>query len=152
MFRELYVSWKLQWKFYAQSELILVYYRIDNEQSSFTRNYVVEDTHTIRNITPIILRPFFKNNKKITFEGYMLIINGAVLYFYCIQALFYSSFFTYRANKMSESSAIAKRRFDPERLGTKPDFTVMTTNPQKHVELFIVEIKCRVIHLKWSTI
>ncbi|RIA91215.1 hypothetical protein C1645_128528 [Glomus cerebriforme] len=42
---------------------------------------------------------------------------------------------------MSESSAIAKRRFDPERLGTKPDFTVMTTNPQKHVELFVVEIK-----------
>ncbi|CAB4409532.1 unnamed protein product [Rhizophagus irregularis] len=45
------------------------------------------------------------------------------------------------ANKMSESSAIAKRCFDPERLGTKPDFTVMITNPQKHVELFIIEIK-----------
>ncbi|PKY41910.1 hypothetical protein RhiirA4_455614 [Rhizophagus irregularis] len=42
---------------------------------------------------------------------------------------------------MSESSAIAKRCFDPERLGTKPDFTVMITNPQKHVELFIIEIK-----------
>lgn len=34
---------------------------------------------------------------------------------------------------MSESSA--------ERLGMKPDFTVMTMNPQKHVELFIIEIK-----------
>ncbi|PKY28821.1 hypothetical protein RhiirB3_41008 [Rhizophagus irregularis] len=99
-----------------EEEIIIEMFRelVDNEQSSFTRNYIVEDTHTIRNITPIILKPFFKNNKRITFEG---------------------------ANKMSESSAIAKRRFDPERLGTKPDFTVMTTNPQKHVELFIVEIK-----------
>ncbi|GES85296.1 hypothetical protein GLOIN_2v1739297 [Rhizophagus clarus] len=99
-----------------EEEIIVEMFRelVDNEQSSFSRNYVAEDTHAIRNITPIILKPFFRDNKRITFEG---------------------------ANKMSESSAIAKRRFDPERLGTKPDFTVMTTNPQKHVELFVVEIK-----------
>lgn len=42
---------------------------------------------------------------------------------------------------MSESSAIEKRRFDPVLRGTKPDFTVMTTNLSKHVGLFIVEIK-----------
>lgn len=76
MFRELYVSWKLQWKFCVQNELILVCYRVDNEQSSFSRNYVAEDTHAIRNITPIILKPFFRDNKRITFEGYMLIINN----------------------------------------------------------------------------
>ncbi|CAG8690412.1 2893_t:CDS:2, partial [Funneliformis caledonium] len=45
------------------------------------------------------------------------------------------------ANKMLESSAIAKRHFDLERLGTKPDFTVMIMNSQKHVKLFIIEIK-----------
>jgi hypothetical protein len=42
---------------------------------------------------------------------------------------------------MSESSASAKRRFDPVLLGTKPDFTVMTANPSKNIELFFVEIK-----------
>jgi len=42
---------------------------------------------------------------------------------------------------MSESSAIAHKRFDPILQGTKPDFTVMTTHPRKYVELFIVEIK-----------
>ncbi|CAG8726777.1 3151_t:CDS:10, partial [Funneliformis caledonium] len=69
-------------------EIIVEMFRelIDNEQTSFTRRYTVEDTHTIKNITPIVLRPFFKNNRKITFEG---------------------------ANKMSESPASAKRRFDP---------------------------------------
>ncbi|CAB4439625.1 unnamed protein product [Rhizophagus irregularis] len=44
-------------------------------------------------------------------------------------------------NKMSESLAIAKRHFNSKCLDMKPDFTVMTTNSQKHVELFIVEIK-----------
>jgi hypothetical protein len=97
-------------------EIIVEMFRelIDNEQTSFTRKHTVEDTHTIKNITPIVLRPFFKNNRKITFEG---------------------------ANKMSESSASAKRRFDPVLLGTKPDFTVMTANPSKNIELFFVEIK-----------
>ncbi|CAB4401636.1 unnamed protein product [Rhizophagus irregularis] len=42
---------------------------------------------------------------------------------------------------MSESSAIAKRHFDSKCLDTKPDFTVMIMNLQKHIELFIVEIK-----------
>ncbi|CAG8631064.1 12707_t:CDS:10, partial [Dentiscutata heterogama] len=87
---------------------------IDNEQSSFRRNNAIEDTHIIQNVTPIIIRPFFKNNRKIVFDG---------------------------ANKMSESSAIAQRRFDPVLLGMKPDFTVKTTNPKKHVELLIGEIK-----------
>jgi hypothetical protein len=62
--------------------LFLLCYRIDNEQTSFTRKHTVEDTHTIKNITPIVLRPFFKNNRKITFEGYILIINGVVSYFF----------------------------------------------------------------------
>jgi hypothetical protein len=42
---------------------------------------------------------------------------------------------------MAESSAIAKRSFDPVLLGMKPDFMVKTTNPSKHVELLIGEIK-----------
>lgn len=101
-------------------EIIVEMFRelIDNEQTSFTRKYTVENTHTIKNITPIILRLFFKNNRKITFEG---------------------------ANKMSELSASAKRRFDPVLLGlvlgTKPDFTIITANPSKNIELFFVEIK-----------
>ena len=42
---------------------------------------------------------------------------------------------------MAESSAIAKRNFDPILLGMKPDFMVVTTNSIKHVELLIGEIK-----------
>jgi hypothetical protein len=42
---------------------------------------------------------------------------------------------------MTESSAIAKKSFDPVLLGMKPDFMVKTTNPSKHVELLIGEIK-----------
>lgn len=64
------------------------------------RNNAIEDTHIIQNVTPVIIRPFFKNNRKIIFDG---------------------------ANKMSESSAIAQRRFDPILLGMKPDFIVKTT-------------------------
>ncbi|CAG8564665.1 4239_t:CDS:10, partial [Diversispora eburnea] len=45
------------------------------------------------------------------------------------------------ANKMSESSAIANRSFDPILLGMKPDFTVKTTNPKQHIELLIGEVK-----------
>lgn len=82
MFRENYDE-----NFMLKVYLFSLCYRIENEQFSFERNYVAEDTHTIRNITSIILKPFFGNNKKVTFEGYMLIINGAVLYLYCIQAL-----------------------------------------------------------------
>ncbi|CAG8479979.1 3884_t:CDS:10 [Acaulospora morrowiae] len=87
---------------------------VNNEHFLFMRNNNVEDTHAIQNVNSIIVRPFFKSSRKITFEG---------------------------ANKMCESSAIAKRRFDPVLLGTKPDFTVMTTNPKKHVELLIGEVK-----------
>lgn len=44
---------------------------------------------------------------------------------------------------MSNSSAMAKGRFDPvlSGSGTKPDFTVRTTNLRKHVELLVCEIK-----------
>lgn len=85
---------------------------IDNEQSSFTRNYTVEDTHIHYNVAPIV-KPFFRSKK--TFVDW--------------------------ENKMSESSAIAKRRFDQVLIGTKPDLTVRTTNPKKHVELLVGEIK-----------
>ncbi|CAG8834481.1 19900_t:CDS:2, partial [Gigaspora margarita] len=85
----------------------------DNEKFSLMRNNTIEDTHIIQNVIPIIM-PFFNNNRKIIFEG---------------------------ANKMSESSAIAQKRFDPILLGTKPDFVVKTTNPKKQIELLISEIK-----------
>ncbi|CAG8634169.1 8224_t:CDS:10 [Ambispora leptoticha] len=84
---------------------------IENEQSSFT-TCDNEDTHAHKNVAPVV-EPFFKD-KKTCFDW---------------------------ANRMSESSAIAKKRFDPVLMGVKPDFTVRTTNPKKHVELLIGEIK-----------
>src|SRR5581483_3140533 len=49
--------------------------------------------------------------------------------------------FTYRANTTSESSAMANKCFDQTLSGVKPDLIVRTTNPKKHVELLIGEIK-----------
>ncbi|CAG8717460.1 1268_t:CDS:2, partial [Funneliformis caledonium] len=73
-----------------EEEIIIEMFKelIDNEQSSFIRNYVAEDTHTIRNITPIILNLSLKIIKELPLK----------------------------ANKMLESSTIAKRRFDSEHL------------------------------------
>ncbi|CAG8550699.1 16089_t:CDS:10 [Acaulospora colombiana] len=98
-----------------EEEIMVEIFRglVDNEQSLFMGNKIVEDTHVIQNVNSII-RPFFKNSRKITFEG---------------------------ANKIAESSAIAKRRFDPVLLGRKPDFTVITANPKKHVELLIGKVR-----------
>ncbi|CAG8770331.1 29253_t:CDS:2, partial [Racocetra persica] len=42
---------------------------------------------------------------------------------------------------MCESSALSQRRLDPILMGMKPDFTVRTANPNKHVELLIGEVK-----------
>ncbi|CAG8711300.1 18245_t:CDS:2 [Racocetra fulgida] len=45
------------------------------------------------------------------------------------------------ANKMSTSSAMQKRLFDPVLTGSKPDFTVRTINPNNSIELLIGEVK-----------
>nr|CAG8555715.1 5615_t:CDS:10 [Entrophospora candida] len=42
-----------------------------------------------------------------------------------------------RANLMSKSSATTNRKFEPCLLGSKPDFTVMTTKPGKYIELLL---------------
>ncbi|CAG8856481.1 7044_t:CDS:2, partial [Gigaspora margarita] len=49
--------------------------------------------------------------------------------------------FINRTNKVLESYSITQKRFDPILIGMKPDFTVRTTNPNKHVELLIGEVK-----------
>ncbi|CAJ0894419.1 16212_t:CDS:10 [Entrophospora sp. SA101] len=46
-----------------------------------------------------------------------------------------------RANLMSKSSATTNRKFEPCLLGSKPDFTVMTTKPGKYIELLFRKIK-----------
>ncbi|CAG8718940.1 18194_t:CDS:2, partial [Gigaspora rosea] len=43
--------------------------------------------------------------------------------------------FNRKANKTSESSAQMMKKFDPRLAGSKPDFTIRTTNPKKFVEL-----------------
>ncbi|KAG9293426.1 hypothetical protein G9A89_009150 [Geosiphon pyriformis] len=85
---------------------------IENESSSFTKNYHNEDTHIHYNVAPII-RPFFKSKKTVVDW----------------------------ANKMSVSSALAKKSFDPSLLGAKPDFTIKTINTRKYIELLIGEVK-----------
>nr|CAG8665256.1 5891_t:CDS:2 [Entrophospora candida] len=42
---------------------------------------------------------------------------------------------------MSKSSATINRKFDPCLLGSKPDFTVMTTKPGNYIELLLGGIK-----------
>ncbi|CAJ0758895.1 1948_t:CDS:10 [Entrophospora sp. SA101] len=87
--------------------------RINNQQSTFTRNNKIEDTHVHKRISPAI-DLFFHENGKIKIEW---------------------------ANLMSKSSATTNRKFEPCLLGSKPDFTVMTTKPGKYIELLFRKIK-----------
>ncbi|KAF0472440.1 hypothetical protein F8M41_025012 [Gigaspora margarita] len=45
------------------------------------------------------------------------------------------------ANRTSESSAWIKQQFDPILLGSKPNFTIRTTNLRKSIELMFAEVK-----------
>nr|CAG8484735.1 15179_t:CDS:2 [Entrophospora candida] len=69
------------------------------------------DTHVYRCISPAI-DPFFHENGKIKIE----------------------------ANLMTKSSATTNRKFDPCLLGSKPDFTVMTTKPGFIARVYVLDL------------
>ncbi|CAG8464075.1 13919_t:CDS:10 [Gigaspora rosea] len=84
----------------------------DCYQNSFIVNNEIEDTH-IQNYVNSVIGPFFPEGKKTTIDW---------------------------ANKISESSAQMMKKFDPSLAGSKPDFTIRTTNPKKFVELIQVTL------------
>ncbi|CAH1768910.1 2498_t:CDS:10, partial [Entrophospora sp. SA101] len=93
--------------------IIGVYENLINQfQTTFINEEKIEDTHVHKYVTPIV-DPFFQEGK-ISIDW---------------------------ANRMSSSSTIAKRAFDPCLFGNKPDFVFKTTNQQKFIEVLIGEVK-----------
>ncbi|CAG8808598.1 8252_t:CDS:2, partial [Gigaspora rosea] len=91
----------------------ILYNLSDSYQNSFVKTNKIEGTHC-HNYLDSVIKPFFPEGKKTTMDW---------------------------ANRTSESSAWIKKQFVPILLGSKPDFTIRTTNPRKSIELMFAEIK-----------